>query len=177
MKKKYIVIIVLVIIFVLINTIWSIKKISKIMNKEKDISNNSQESIDWDNIEADSIKFKIKNSTGNNISKIYIKNNKSEDYLDIVLEEINDEEEKEVTYSNYSQLYSWDMKIVFEDGTEKNLESNLAANELYNGATIEFTDLGSSISAVNPNMGNPIENDLEDTNNEKNGKDDENEKI
>ena len=91
-------------------------------------------------------------STGKYISKIYMRNNLNENFTDDLTEDIKNGEEKEVEYGNYSPLYSWDMKFVFADGTEKALNSMLAANQLYNEATLELVELGDNIDAVNHDM-------------------------
>ena len=51
--------------------------------------------IDWENIEVTTIKFKLKNSTGKDISKIYMRNNLNENFTDDLAEDIKNGEEKE----------------------------------------------------------------------------------
>ena len=118
---------------------------------------NPETDIDWENVEVTTVNFKLKNSTGKDISKVYIRNNRNENFSDDLTEELKNEEEKDIAYGNYSPLYSWDMKIVFADGTEKTLNSMLAANILYEGATLELLDLGETVDAVNHNLVDVLE--------------------
>ena len=153
MKKQHVialVVAIVVIILICLIMILSGNKSSKESNSvQNEVVNNV---IDWENIEVTTIKFKLKNSTGKDISKIYMRNNLNENFTDDLTEDIKNGEEKEVEYGNYSPYYSWDMKFVFADGTEKTLNSMLAANQLYNEATLELVELGDNIDAVNHDM-------------------------
>ena len=153
MKKQHVialVVAIVVIILICLIMILSGNKSSKEGNSvQNEVVNND---IDWENIEVTTIKFKLKNSTGKDISKIYMRNNLNENFTDDLAEDIKNGEEKEVEYGNYSPYYSWDMKFIFADGTEKALNSMLAANQLYNEATLELVELGDNIDAVNHDM-------------------------
>lgn len=156
MKKQHVIALIIAIVVIISICLIVIFKVNKsgenVENKVENTANLSSE-IDWDNIQVTTATFKFKNSTGKDISKIYIRNNRSENFSDELSGEIKKDEEKEVSYGNYAPYYSWDMKFVFADGTEKTLNSMLAANQLYNGATLELVDLPDTIDAINHEMG------------------------
>lgn len=156
MKKQHIIMLVVAIVIVIAICLIMIFSGNKSKQGQDNNSNavefNPETDIDWENIEVTTIKFKLINSTGKDISKIYMRNNRNENFSEDLTEEIKNKEEKEVEYGNYSPLYSWDMKIVFADGTEKTLNSMLAANILYEGANLELLDLGETVDAVNHNL-------------------------
>ena len=156
MKKQHIIMLVVAIVIVIAICLIMIFSGNKSKQGQDNNTNvvefNPETDIDWENIEVTTIKFKLKNSTGKDISKIYMRNNRNENFSEDLTEEIKNEEEKEVEYGNYSPLYSWDMKIVFADETEKTLNSMLAANILYDEATLELLDLGETVDAVNHNL-------------------------
>ena len=158
MKKQHVIMLVVVIVIVIVIAICLIMIFSGNKSKQGQDNNsnavefNPETDIDWENIEVTTIKFKLINSTGKDISKIYMRNNRNENFSEDLTEEIKNKEEKEVEYGNYSPLYSWDMKIVFADGTEKKLNSMLAANILYDEVTLELLDLGETVDAVNHNL-------------------------
>ena len=156
MKKQHVIALVVAIVVIILICLIMILSGNKSNQGKEDNKNavefNPETDIDWENIEVTTIKFKLKNSTGKDISKIYMRNNRNENFTDDLTEDIKNGEEKEVEYGNYSPLYSWDMKFVFADGTEKALNSMLAANQLYNEATLELVELGDNIDAVNHDM-------------------------
>lgn len=165
MKKQHIIMLVVAIVIVIAICLIMIFSGNKSKQGQDNNSNavefNPETDIDWENIEVTTIKFKLINSTGKDISKIYMRNNRNENFSEDLTEEIKNKEEKEVEYGNYSPLYSWDMKIVFADGTEKTLNSMLAANILYEGANLELLDLGETVDAVNHNLVDVFKNKKE----------------
>lgn len=165
MKKQHVIMLVVVIVIVIAICLIMIFSGNKSKQGQDNNSNaveiNPETDIDWENIEVTTIKFKLINSTGKDISKIYMRNNRNENFSEDLTEEIKNKEEKEVEYGNYSPLYSWDMKIVFADGTEKTLNSMLAANILYEGANLELLDLGETVDAVNHNLVDVFKNKKE----------------
>ena len=165
MKKQHVIMLVAAIVIVIVICLIMIFSGNKSKQGQDNNSNavefNPETDIDWENIEVTTIKFKLINSTGKDISKIYMRNNRNENFSEDLTEEIKNKEEKEVEYGNYSPLYSWDMKIVFADGTEKTLNSMLAANILYEGANLELLDLGETVDAVNHNLVDVFKNKKE----------------
>ena len=161
MKKQHVILLIVAIVVIVAICLVMIFTGNKSKQGKEDNQNavefNPETDIDWENVEVTTVNFKLKNSTGKDISKIYIRNNRNENFSDDLSEEIKNEEEKDIAYGNYSPLYSWDMKIVFADGTEKTLNSMLAANILYEGATLELLDLGETVDAVNHNLVDVLE--------------------
>ena len=156
MKKKHVIALVVAIVLIIAICLIMIFTDNKSEKKRNSVQNEAVNTgIDWEHVEVTATKFKLQNKTGKDISKIYIRNNRTENFQDEISGEIKNDEEKELTYSNYSPLYSYDMEIHFADGTKKSLNSMLAANEIYEGATLELTDLEETVSAVNHNMGVP----------------------
>lgn len=108
--------------------------------------------IDYNNIGYSTIRFVIKNSTSKDIKKIYIRDTLTENFSNDLCGEIKKGEEIDVEYGNYSAVLIWDIKVVFDDGTEKTLNSLLAANVLYDGATLELSEIGDNVEAINHDM-------------------------
>ena len=161
MKKQHVIMLIVAIVVIVAICLVMIFTGNKSKQGKEDNKNavefNPETDIDWENVEVTTVNFKLKNSTGKDISKVYIRNNRNENFSDDLTEELKNEEEKDIAYGNYSPLYSWDMKIVFADGTEKTLNSMLAANILYEGATLELLDLGETVDAVNHNLVDVLE--------------------
>ena len=105
-------------------------------------------SINYDNVQVSTVKFKLKNSLSKNISKIYIRDNTNTNFSKELSQAIKDGEEVEVSYGNYNPVFVWDFKIIFEDGTETTLNSLIAANVLYDGAALELVGLGENAENV-----------------------------
>lgn len=121
-------------------------------NDQGELMYEPSDDIDFENVEVYTIKFKLKNTLEKNISKVYIRNNTEENFSTEICGELKAGEEKELEYGNYAPVFVWDLKVVFDDGEEKTLNSLLAANILYEDATLEITPIGDGIQAVNNNM-------------------------
>ena len=160
MNKKIIIIglvVIVVAIVVLVGVFLGGKKDTK-SETTKDTSGEEVvvDSVDYENAEVSTIKFKIKNSTGKEISKIYIRDNSEENFSNELTGSIKAGEEKQVEYGKYSPIFIWDFKISFKDDIEKTLNTQIAANVLYDGATIELTDNEDTVEAINHDM-KPVE--------------------
>lgn len=162
MKNKKIIIGVVCVLIVIIVLCVVLAIVSKQDKKESasDFGINSQgelmyepsEDIDFENVEVSTIKFKLKNTLEKNIIKVYIRDNTDENFSRELCGELKAGEEKDLEYGNYAPVFIWDLKMVFEDGEEKTLNSLLAANVFKEGATLELTAVGDSIEAINKNM-------------------------
>lgn len=144
-----VVVLVLVLVCVLI-AVNSKKSTPEEISTELPLDENGN--IDFSNIRVTTIKFRIKNSLGKDIERIYIRDNTNENFSRELSGEIKDGEEVDVEYGNYAAQFIWDFKVVFKDGTDKTLNSMLAANVLYDGASIELVQLGDNIDVVNHDM-------------------------
>lgn len=161
MNKKRVILCVIIGVLILGSIVFFMKRKSIIPSNEQENVGDTNagevvEEFDYDNVEVSTIKFKIKNSTKKDIDKIYIRDNTEENFANELVGVIKDGEEKQVEYGKYASIYLWDFKVAFKDGMEKTLNTQIAANVLYDGATIELVDSEDTVEAINHDM-KPVE--------------------
>ena len=144
-KKPIIICVVAVLILIILCAILiSNSKKNSGTEQQSELILDENGNIDFSKVQVITIKFKLQNSLGKDIEKIYIRDNTNENFSRELSKEIKDGEIVDLEYGNYSPVFTWDFKIVFKDGTETTLNSLIAANMLYDGATLELVKLGES---------------------------------
>ena len=119
-KKPIIICVVAVLILIILCAILiSNSKKNSGTEQQSELILDENGNIDFSKVQVITIKFKLQNSLGKDIEKIYIRDNTNE---------------------NFSRELSKEIK----DGTETTLNSLIAANMLYDGATLELVKLGES---------------------------------
>ena len=165
-KKVIIGTIVIILIVILCAIVWVINNKAVDNNKQKNETKvkSVMDQSAYEDAKKSAISFKIKNLTGKEIQKIYIKNNTEDDFSVELVSSVKDGKEVEVKCNDYSSLYIWDFKIIFEDNTVKTLSNQIAANIIYDGAVLELVDLEDTVNVINRNA-KPVETDLSENEN------------